>query len=78
MRTIRLLASGLVFAVLAGCMNYYQVTDAVNGTKYYTKSLADQKSGAVVFKDASTGAQVLLQNYRVKEISRDEYKEGAR
>jgi hypothetical protein len=78
MRTLRLLAAGLVFVVLAGCMNYYQVTDSVNGTNYYTKSLKDQKSGAVVFKDDSTGAKVLLVNYRVKEISRAEYKEGAR
>ena len=78
MRTLRLLASGLVFVMLAGCMNYYQVTDPVNGTKYYTKSIGAQKSGAVSFKDASTGARVLLLNHRVKEISKEEFKEGAR
>ena len=78
MKGLKLLLGVGVLALLAGCMNYYQVTDTVNGTKYYTKSVKDYKSGAVSFTDKKSGARVTLQNHAVKPIDRDTYKENVR
>ncbi len=78
MKTLRLLAVGALLAMLTGCMNYYRVTDTVNGTDYYTKSLKDFRSGAVAFTDKRSGARVTLQSYKVEEIPRSEYKEAVR
>ncbi|MDG1462694.1 MAG: hypothetical protein P8R04_03915, partial [Gammaproteobacteria bacterium] len=65
MRTLRLLTIGLLLLVLSSCMGfgYYQVTDTVNGTNYFTKGVKDTKSGAVSFTDANSGARVTLQNH---------------
>ena len=80
MKNLRLLAIGLMLAILSGCMGfgYYQVTDTVNGTEYYTKGVKDSKSGAVSFKDANSGSRVTLQNHIVKKIDRSEFKDNVR
>ncbi len=78
MKILRLLAIGLVLAILSGCIgfSYYQVTDTVNGTDYYTKGVKDFKSGAVSFTDAKSGSRVTLQNHKVTKIDRGEFKEN--
>ena len=60
--------------LLIGCSNYYRVTDASNGTVYYTKSIDKNRSGAVEFTDARTRNKVTLQNSSVAEISEKDFK----
>lgn len=63
------------FLLLAGCSNYYKVSDPVSGTTYYSKKL-EQKEKAVIFRDARTGNQVTMQNSTVEQISSAEFKQG--
>jgi len=78
MKITKLLMILAAFGSLTACMSYYQVTDTVNGTEYYTKSVKNMKSGAVSFTDKETGARVTLQNSAVRKIDKDEYKENIR
>jgi hypothetical protein len=71
-----LLLGGLTMLV-AGCTNYYRVTDPTTGKAYYTTKVGDAgKGGTVKIKDEKTGSTVTLQYSEVKEISKDEYKAG--
>ncbi len=63
------------FTVVA-CASYYKVTDPTTGKTYYSKNIAYARSGAVKLKDARTGSLVIIQNSEVKEISKQEYKDG--
>jgi hypothetical protein len=62
-------------AVLAGCAHYYKVTDPGSGKSYYTTEV-NRSGGAVVFKDAQTGAETTMQNSQVLEIDKDQFQKG--
>ena len=70
-----LMLGGLIMLV-AGCTNYYRVTDPTTGKAYYTTKVDAGKGGAVKIKDEKTGSTVTLQSSEVKEISKDEYQAG--
>ena len=74
MNRIGTIAVVLSIVMLSGCLGYYQVTDTVNGTDYYTKKVKNIKGGGVSFTDASNGATVTLQSNEVKKIDKDTYK----
>lgn len=60
--------------MIAGCTNYYRVTDPSSGKSYYTTKVGEAgKAGAVKIKDGKTGSTVTLQSSEVKEISSEEY-----
>ena len=60
--------------MIAGCTNYYRVTDPSSGKSYYTTKVGDAgRAGAVKIKDQKTGSTVTLQSSEVKEISAEEY-----
>ena len=61
--------------LLAGCGGYYQVRDPASSKNYYTEDV-DKKGSAVTFKDAKTGSDVTLQNSEIKEISKEDFKQG--
>jgi len=77
---IRLPAAALVVlcaAGLAGCANYYKVTDLQSGGVYFTKDVDDAgEAGAVRFRDERTHSVVTLPSSQVREISHDRYNEG--
>jgi hypothetical protein len=58
--------------VVAGCSNYYRVTEPGSGKTYYTTDI-DERSGGVKFKDARTKSTVILHSAEVNEILEDEY-----
>ena len=70
-----LILGGLMMLV-AGCTNYYRVTDPTTGKAYYATDVDTGKGGAVKIKDEKTGSMVTLQSSEVKEISEDEYNAG--
>ncbi|BFU96506.1 MAG: protein of unknown function [Nitrospira sp.] len=71
--TTGLILCGLV-GMVAGCTNYYRVTDPHSGKTYYTTEVKDAgRGGAVKIKDAKSGSTVTLQSSEVKEITSDEY-----
>ena len=67
------LATAVLF--LAGC-GHYRITDPATGNDYYTKSVKEERSGAVRFKDQKTGAKMTLQNSSIQKIKSSEYKAG--
>lgn len=71
----RLLGATALMMLLAGCGSYYQVRDPASSKNYYTEDI-DKSGSAVKFKDAKTGSAVTLQNSEVKEISKDDFKQG--
>src|SRR4029077_15949941 len=71
----RLLGAMTLMMLLAGCGAYYQVRDPASSKNYYTEDV-DKSGSAVKFKDAKTGSAVPLQNWEVKEISKDDFKQG--
>jgi len=58
---------------LAGCANYYRVTDPSSGKVYYTRDINHRDGGAISLKDAATGDQVTLQNSQVSKVSKEEF-----
>jgi len=75
--TVMRLAVITTAAILAGCANYYKVTDPASGRTYYTEEVDRQKGGTtVMFKDAKSGAQVTLPASEVLEVSSEEFKKG--
>ena len=78
MNIFRFLVIFAALGSLTACMGYYQVTDTVNGTRYYTKSVKDLKSGAVAFTDAETGSRITLQKRTVIKLERNAYAEKVR
>jgi len=66
-----------VLLVLAGCASHYQVHDPASGNTYYTRDVdRTGDSGSVKFKDAATGANVIISQSEVRKISEDEYEAG--
>ncbi len=75
----RIFAGVLLLACLTtggGCASYYRVTDPATNTVYYTKDLERQRGGGVLFKDATTGAEVTLQNSHIKKIDKAVFKDN--
>jgi len=72
---IALVVSYLVLLTISGCASYYKITDPTSKNIYYSKDFEKTKTGGVAFKDAKTGAIVIIQNSEIKEISRDTFDE---
>jgi hypothetical protein len=70
------LAGLFVVAMVAGCTNYYKVTDPNSGKVYYTTELREKSGGAVQIKDASNGNDVTLQNHEVEKIDKEDFESG--
>jgi hypothetical protein len=68
------LALGL--ALLAGCTNYYKVTDPSTGKVYYSTEVKQRDSGATTLKDARTGDEVTVQNSEVQKIKKEAFEAG--
>jgi hypothetical protein len=66
--------SVVLFLSIIGCGSYYKVVDPGTGKTYYTDKVKTQKGGAIKLKDASTGAEVTIQNSEVTQISKKEFK----
>jgi hypothetical protein len=64
------------FATVAGCASYYRVTDPSSNKIYYTKDMDRDKSGSIVFKDASTGDEITLQNSEIRKIDKSVFKDN--
>ena len=75
---MRRAGSLMVVAVLcvAGCTNYYKVTDPTTNKTYYTTELKTGGSGATTLKDARSGNTVTLQNSDVQTIKKEEFQAG--
>ena len=67
------LAVSFLFGLVA-CGGYYKVVDPASGNVYYTTKVKKEMGGAVVIKDAKTGADVTLQNSEVTKVKKDEFK----
>ncbi len=65
-----------LFFLMGGCSGYYQVQDPVSGKLYYTTDYDSVSGGALEFKDARTGAEVVIQNSETKELSEEEFNTG--
>jgi len=63
-----------MLTLVAGCSNYYRVSDPAGNKEYYTTDIDQTKAGAVTFKDEKSGSKVTLQSSEIKEISKDEFK----
>ena len=74
MKRMLLILCLLVF--VAGCTQYYQVTNPETGHDYYTNNVDHKGSGAVKITDEKTGATVVLQSSEVRKISETEFKQG--
>jgi hypothetical protein len=74
--TLMRIAMIAMVAILAGCANYYKVTDPASKRVYYTEEVEQERGGAVKFKDAKTGAQVTLPASEVVEVDSDEFKKA--
>jgi hypothetical protein len=70
----RLLLCVLLAALVTGCGGYYRVTDPTSKNSYYTEDYDTLKSGAIKFRDARSGSDIILQSSEVKEVSKEEYK----
>lgn len=68
---------GVSVLILAGCTNYYRVTDPASGKTYYTTKVSRVDGGAVKIKDAKSGDTVTLQSSEVHEISQRDFEAGA-
>ena len=69
---------GLIMS-MAGCTNYYRVSDPGTGHTYYTSKVKDGgRTGAIKFEDAKTKSTVTLQSSEVKEISEEEFEAGVK
>lgn len=74
MTAVLALAAGALF----GCTTYHHITEPTSGRTYLTSNLDEDirdETGAAVFTDAVTGAEVSLSNSEVVRIGEHEYKE---
>jgi hypothetical protein len=62
-------------AGVAGCTQYYRVTDPSTGKVYYTTNV-DRNHGSATLKDARTGNKVTVQNSEVETIRKEEFEAG--
>jgi capsid protein len=68
--------AALASAMLAGCANYYRVTDPASGRDYYTRDIDKTGDGGVKFQDARTGDDVTLQSSEITEVAEGDYRRG--
>jgi hypothetical protein len=72
---LRALVAVFFTVFLAGCANYYKVTDPASGKVFYTEDVK-RNGSAVEFKDGQNGSVVTLQNSSVQEIDKQAYETG--
>jgi hypothetical protein len=65
-----------VLLLLAGCTNYYRVTDLATDQDYYTTRVHRRSSGALEFKDSRTGSDVTLTSSKITKVNKEEFKYG--
>ena len=63
---------GVLSLMVAGCSQYYRVTDPGSGRVYYTTDI-EERIGGVKFKDDRTKSTVILHSAEMSEISEEEY-----
>jgi hypothetical protein len=63
---------GVLSLMVAGCSEYYRVTDPGSGRVYYTTDI-EERIGGVKFKDDRTKSTVILHSAEMSEISEEEY-----
>ncbi|MDA0975635.1 MAG: hypothetical protein ACO3YY_04395 [Phycisphaerales bacterium] len=73
---VALIGGLMAVACAAGC-HHYKITDPSTDKTYFTKSYKE-KSGAVKFSDARSGADVNIQNAEIIEISGSEYRDAVK
>ncbi|MEM8757146.1 MAG: hypothetical protein AAGF47_05115 [Planctomycetota bacterium] len=74
----RLIATAAAALLLTGCTSYHHITEPTSEREYLTRNLdesARDTTGAAVFTDDITGAEVTLSNSEVLRIGEHEYKE---
>ncbi len=77
MRAFRFFVAVVAVSLLSGCFsNYYEVKDPSSDKVYYTTKFNEKREGSVSFQDEKTGASVTIQNSEIREIKKDEFKEG--
>ena len=67
-----------VCLIVCGCATYYRVTDLATSTDYYTESVNQKSSGAVMFKDSRSGSMVTLQTSSITEVTKEEFTHAER
>jgi hypothetical protein len=63
---------GVLSLMVAGCSEYYRVTDPGSGRVYYTTDI-EERIGGVKFKDDRTKSTVILHSAEMSEVSEEEY-----
>lgn len=72
---MRAIAISVLLLFLAGCTQYYRVTDVSSRQEYITDSMNIQVRGftnTMTFRDQSSGKMINLQSYEIEKISQDE------
>ena len=72
----RAIFASLLLLFAAGCTSYYKVTDPTTDKTYYTNNVGYKRSGSAEFKDARTGAKVVLPSSEAQKIEKDEFNRG--
>ncbi len=72
------LAAALALCLGSTGCTYYQIHDPHSGKTYYTHNWDSKgvESGAIVFKDQATGAEVTLANHEIIKIKERRYKDA--
>jgi hypothetical protein len=68
----------LIVLLASGCTSYYRITDQSTRRTYFTTGYDRTDSGAVVFYDEKSRADVTLQSSEIVEISQDEFDSSLR
>lgn len=70
------LAGLVAVASAAGC-SHYKITDPSTDKVYFTKGYKE-RSGAVMFTDGKSGADVNIQNAEIVKVSGSEYRDAVK
>lgn len=73
----KLLPVALTLVLLTGCASHYKVTQPSSGKTYYTTKV-HHKKGDIIFKDAASGSEVILDAAEITKISKSEFKEATK
>jgi hypothetical protein len=64
-------------AFIIGCgSSHYKITDPSSKNVYFAEGLDEMDNGAIKFRDAKTGSDVILQSSEVKEVDEKTFNEG--
>ena len=77
-RSLLHIAALLLAAGLAGCQQYYKVSEPNGNKVYYTDHISEAEGGSIKFKDLQTGDRVTLQSSVVTDIRKDDLPAGVK